>query len=299
MEIAMNHKARTFLFIAVLMSAYAATHVDQSLAQSGREGSPAPSQETHLLPAAPGIEPVWRKAVDGIAVRLKEALDQYKSGKTEQAKKTVTGAQFDRYKNSLLETAVRKSISLRKDFENNARFTEILALMSKGAPETRIQESINALSKSLEEDLPALKLVEGAIPKEVLDEAKRKIPEKDWLKVSEEVSAAVVGAIGMYSKGKKSEALALVKEAYFDDYDESGLEAKIDSANRDANLRLGSHFSKLARQMESGEPPERIERTEAELKSEMKTVVSTLDQDRANGVTSFFSRVSTTVRAWF
>jgi len=295
----MKHKARTFLFVAALMSAFSTALAHQSQAQSESKDTTALSQEVRRLPATSGIEPVWRKAVDGVAAKLKEALNQYESGKTEQAKKTVTSAQFDGYKNSLLETAVRKSVSQRKDFENNARFTEILALMNKGEPASRIQETISILSESLEDDLPALKLVEGAVPKEVLEEAKRRVQEKDWFIISEEVSAAIGGAIGMYSKGKKSEALGLVKETYFENYDESGLEAKIDSVSRDANLRLGAHFSKLARQMESNEPPERIEQTAVELKSEMETAVSTLGKYRANGVASFFSRVSTAVRAWF
>lgn len=294
----MQHSVRTAIFTAVLISGFATGFTLRPGISPARAESGTPSRETQS-PVAAGIEPVWQKAVTAIEVKLKAALELYRNGKGEQARKAVTAAQFEGYKNSLLETAVRKHVSQRKDFENNGYFTEIITLLSQGEPAAKIEECVARLSRSLEQDLPQLKLVEGAVSKEMLEEARKRIPEKDWRKVSEELSAAVGGAVGMYARGKRSEALELAKDAYFENYDESGLEAKIDSVNHDANLHVGAVFSTVVRQMEAGEAPERIEQIREELKVDIGEAVSVAGRGHSDGATGFFHRMTGGLRAWF
>jgi high-affinity iron transporter len=291
-------RASSVFFVAALTAALATAPVHPSLMGPARADTGTQSRESST-PAATGIEPVWKKAVAGIEAKLKAALELYKSGKTEQAKKAVTAAQFEGYKNSLMETAVRRHVSQRRDFQNSERFTEIVTFMSQGEPAAKIEESIAKLSKSLEEDLPNLRLVEGAVPKEMLEEARKRIPEKDWRKVSQEVDAAIGGAVGMYAQGKTMQAAELARDAYFENYDESGLEAKIDSVSHDANMRLGMRFSTLVRQMDAGEPPERIEQTREELKTELQEAVAGISRGVGDSAAGWFQRVSNEVQAWF
>lgn len=262
------------------------------------KSEPAPQSQS-ASSAAKGIEPVWQRAVAGIDARLKTALEMYKSCKMDQAKKAVTAAHFEGYKNSLMETAVRKHISQRKDFANNGLFTEIITLMGQNAPAPKIEEAIATLSKSLKQDLPGLPLVEGAVPKEMLEAAKRRIPEKDWRKVSEEVAASLGGAVTTYRQGKQSEAVKLAKETYFDNYDETGLEAKIDSASHDANAKLGKLFNKLVHQMDTAQPPERIEQTADELKKEIRKIAGSLAGSHLDESANLWRRLTSGARTLF
>lgn len=295
----MSSFLRIFAFAATVMILSSPVLVRLTHAQPDNGKSQPAPQGQDRSSAAKGIEPVWQRAVAGIDAKLKAALELYKACKMDQAKKAVTAAHFEGYKNSLLETAVRKHISQRKDFANNGLFTEIITLMGQNAPAPKIDEAIATLNQSLKQDLPGLPLVEGAVPKEMLEAAKRRIPEKDWRKVSEEVAASLGGAVTTYRQGKQSEALELAKETYFDNYDETGLEAKIDSVSHDANAKLGNLFNKLVHQMDTAQPEERIEQTADELKTEIRKVAGSLGAGHSDESARLWHRVTGSVRAWF
>lgn len=234
------------------------------------------------------VERVWREAVEKIRAQLNEALHRYKKGSPEKAKKVVIAAQFEGYKNSLLETAVRRHISQKKDFENNDGFSAVLKAINNGESAKQIENRIGSLIKSLEEDLPGLALVDGAVSEKSAERTRSKIPEKDWSKLSKEIAAAVGGAIEMYARGNTRQAVEMIKEIYYDNYDGSGFEAKIDSVDRTANEKLGARFSELVRLMQAGEPPERIRWLQRKTKADLENAVSKLAQRPPGSATGFF-----------
>ena len=80
--------------------------------------------------SAPDIEPAWLQALENIQSGLINALNVYKKGDPQKAAELVIQTQFDDYKNSLFETAVRRHVSQKKDFENNSNFSEIAGISS-------------------------------------------------------------------------------------------------------------------------------------------------------------------------
>jgi len=231
-------------------------------------GGSQPAKEA--APEAKGggnVEPVWQQAMNNIRTNLAGALDAYRKGDAKGASELVIRTQFDEYKNSLFETAVRRNVSQAKDYENNSAFAEIAGMMEKGAPADKIEPQIAALVTGLQADLPGLPLVDGAVasgkPAEKADRS-----QKDWTKVNAELFAQVEKAIALYGKGDKLEAIELVQDAYFDIFEASGMEAKIGARDAAFKSKLEGHFNKIISQMKGDAPVEEIAPTFSSLKVE-------------------------------
>ncbi|WP_298433590.1 FTR1 family protein [Geobacter sp.] len=239
--------------------------------------------------APTNIEPVWRQCFENIQSRLARALDTYRKGDAKGAADQVIQAQFDEYKNSLLETAVRRHVSQKKDYENNAGFAEVAGMMQNGGKPEKVEARIAALVKGVEKDLPGLPVIDGAVsPREAGKLADNDAAEKDWKKVNSDLFAEIDKAIALYEKGERKEASILVQGAYFDVFEASGMEAKIGA--RDANFkgRLEGHFSKIAGQMKNGAPVEEIQGTFAMLKRDFEKGADMLGKGKDSPMTLFF-----------
>ena len=217
--------------------------------------------------AGGNVEPVWQQAYENIQVNLSKALDACKKGDANGAAELVIRTQFDDYKNSLLETAVRRNVSQGKDYENNAAFAEIASLMRGGATPGTVEPLVSALVKGLQADLPGLPLVEGAASSGKVA-AKAEESGKDWGKVNQELFGAIDNAIALYEKGGALEAVELVQDTYFDVFEASGMEAKIGARDAAFKAKLEGHFNKIISQMKASAPVDQIQATFTALKGD-------------------------------
>lgn len=251
------------------------------------EASDAPAKEPVAEDgAAAGIESVWQQSFDNIQARLAKALDAYKKGNTKGAAELVIQTQFDDYKNSLLETSVRRNISQQKDYENNSGFADIAAMIGKGDAPEKVEGQIAALVKGLQSDLPGLPLVDGAAAGKAV--AKDEAPAKDWAKVNADLFAEIDKAIAVYEKGDAMEAGILVQEAYFDVFEASGMEAKIGLRDANFKAKLEGHFSRIVAQMKSGAPVDEINKTLAAMKADFDKGAEMLGKGSDSPMALFF-----------
>lgn len=220
------------------------------------EASDAKKSQADRESRAGNIEPVWRQSFENIRASLAEALVAYRKGEANKGVEIVIRAQFDDYKNSLLETTVRRQVSQNKDYENNSGFAEIAALMQKGAAPEIVETRIAALVEGLQADLPGLPLVDGAVSSKAA--AKPAAPEKDWSKVNADLFAAIDKAITLYEKGERQDAVGLMQDTYFDIFEASGMEGKIGARDANFKAKLEGHFNMVISRMKGGAPVERI-----------------------------------------
>lgn len=213
------------------------------------------------------VEPVWQQSFDNIRGKLAQALDAYRKGDAKGAAELVIQTQFDDYKNSLLETAVRRNVSQGKDFENNAGFAEIAGMIQGGAAPGQVEPKVAALLAGLQADLPGLPLVDGAASSDQVA-AKGDAAQKDWTKVNAELFAEIEKAIALYEKGEAGEAVELVQDTYFDVFEASGMEGKIGARDAAFKAQLEGHFNKIISQMKGGVPVEQIRATFDTLKED-------------------------------
>ena len=246
---------------------------------------------------AKNIEPVWRQALENIQVRLGKASDAYRKGDARGAADIVIQTQFDEYKNSLFETAVRRHISQRKDYENNAGFTEIAGMIQSGTAPDKVEARIAALEKGLQEDLPCLPIIDGAISRRDAEKsAAGGEPEKDWKKVTADLFAEIDKAIALYEKGDGKEAAILVQEAYFDVFEASGMEAKIGARDGNFKAKLEGHFSMIAGQMKNGAPVEKIQGAVAALKIDFEKGAEMLGKGKDSPMALFIYSLMIIIR---
>ncbi len=237
------------------------------------------------------IEPVWLKAVEDIQSELERALEAYKKSDVKSASALVINAQFDGYKNTLLETAVRRHISQGKNYENNSGFSEIIGMMRDGKTAMEIEQRISGLMESLRGDLPGLPVVEGAVSKretEKIAKAEEEIPDKDWARVAENLFSEIDKAILLYEKGEKKIAVGLVQDIYFDIFEASGMEAKIGARDAGFKAELEGHFNMLVGQMKKDAPVDDIQKTLTAMKADFDKAINMLGKGADSPVALLF-----------
>jgi len=200
------------------------------------------------VPQAPRVmHPHWARTVDAIAAGLETAAAAYDAGRGEEARARILQTQYDSYKNSLLETAVRRHVSQRQDAEYNSEFVRIAGLVRDGRPASMVRGSITALVDDLRRTLPGVPLIDG-----VAVEAEARTPDQDWGAVRDGVAAGVAKALALYGEGKVQPAQSLIQETYFDVFEASGMEARIGARDAAFKTALEGHFSRLVALMKAG-----------------------------------------------
>jgi high-affinity iron transporter len=264
-------------------------------------GKSEPNQnKPATVQAAGNIEPAWQQALATIQSGLNNALEQYKKGDAKIATSQVIQTQYDGYKNSLLETAVRRHISQKKDFEYNSGFSDISGLMQKGVSPADVDKRISSLIAELQADLPGLPLIDGAASaKEVEKTAGNDTAGKDWSKVTAELYEGIEKAIALYSQGSVKEAIIKIQDTYFDVFEGSGMESKIGA--RDVNFKstLESHFSKMVGQMKNGADAAALQADLAAMKSDFSKAVDMLGKGQDSPFTLFVYSLMIILREGF
>jgi len=277
---------------------------------SGLEGGvelvAEPSKETNGQEGAPavigvgGIEPAWQEAFENIQRGLGNALEAYKQGDAGKAAALVNQTHFDHYKSSLLETAIRSNISQKKNFEHSSDFSDIEGMIRSGKEPASVEASIAGLIKGLQEDLPGLPLVEGAVSKKALPKSSGgEVADKDWTKVTADLFRELDNAVALHAKGESRDAVRLVQDAYFDVFEASGMEAKIGA--RDAGLKseLEGHFSLIAGKMKKGASVQELEGPLAAMKKDFEKASGMLGKGKDSPLTLFFYSLMIILREGF
>lgn len=242
------------------------------------------------------IESIWLQALGKIQSELEKALEAYKNGNTKDGKDFVIQAQFDGYKNTLLETAVRRYVSQKKDYENNSAFSEIIGMIHKGESPEKVKMRITNLINALEDDLPGLPLVEGAVSKKI---SRKEVPDKDWSQITARLFAEIEKAIVFYDKGETKDAVTLVQDTYFDVFEASGMETKVGSRDDSLKARLESHFSMMVGQMKDNAPLGDILKTLKGMKADFGKAVNLLSKGAETPIALFFYSLMIILREGF
>ena len=221
------------------------------------------------------VEPVWQQSFNNIQATLGKALEAYRKGDAKSAADLVIQAQYDDYKNSLFETAVRRHKSLKKDYENNAGFTGIASMMQSGAAPEKVQSQINALISGLSDDLSGLPLVDGASAEKGTP-SPSETGDKDWGKVNAGIFSEIEKAIQLYQNGDAQGAVQLVQNVYFDIFEASGMEGKIGARDANFKAKLEGHINMIISQMKAGVPMETVQGNFAALKVDFQKAAEML-----------------------
>ena len=234
------------------------------------------------------VELIWKQVVDNIEVQLGQALVLYKNGEAEKAGLLVIKTLFDEYKNSLLETAVRRFNSQQKDFVNNADFSHIASSMRGGEPYEQIELRVKKLVKELRQDILGLPLIEGAASeKEIQKVENERIINQDWRNISQNFSFRLQKMVQLHRDGKPEEACSVLEKAYLDIFEGSGMEALVSKKDPDSLRQFSSSFSSLMQKIKAGEPVSEVEALARQMQQDFEEAVVTIE--KGNNFLSFLS----------
>ncbi|MBK5951323.1 iron permease [Rhodobium orientis] len=221
-------------------------HVLEAEPAAGAATAPETAQAAPAEPQT--VEPHWVSVTERIGALIDSAADAYEAGDPDKARDLITEAQFDGYKNSLLETVVRRYVSQAQDVAYNAEFRRISGLVDDGKPARMVRASGQVLVNDMQDVLPGLPLIEGT---SVVEEAPQETGERNWRTVADNVLDEMRKAIALHQDGDTGKAVGAVQDAYFDVFEGSGMESTLGA--RDAGLmsRIEAHFSKLMGLMKS------------------------------------------------
>jgi len=247
--------------------------VEDLMTELGRVARVLNGEELQLEEGAAPSDPTWQAVLDKIRLQLDQARIAYVDDRVDEAKRLVQQAQFQGYKNSLLETAVRRHVSAAKDYKNNDAFTKLIAAMNDQSPDFVIEMSIKKMTDSLRDELPGLPLVDGVEP---VKATTAQVPKKDWEKVVDQLLAEIDRAVAVYAGGTRGEAGMMVQDAYFDIFEASGMEAAIGALDASRKAELEQHFSLLVAQMKKGLPESELRETNAAMQDSFAAAATAL-----------------------
>lgn len=104
----------------------------------------------------------WTKVADEIEAVLHTATEAYAQGRAAEAKAAVSGAYFDLFEGSGMETAVSVHISDKRKAELEGMFGAVRSAMAAGKPRDYVDSGIKKLSSALHEDAARLSAKGGA-----------------------------------------------------------------------------------------------------------------------------------------
>lgn len=221
------------------------------------------------------VHPHWAGVVDGIAATLDRAAAAYEAGRGEDARALVMAAQFDGYKNSLLETAIRRHVSQRQESEYNTEFARIVGLVRDGNPPAMVRASATALVEDLRRTLPGVPLVDGVKAAEAVEDA---AASQDWRAVAGRIAAAVGKAVSLHRAGQPAQAVSMVQDTYFDIFEASGMEGRVGARDAAFKTTLEGHFSRIMARMKAGAPPADIDAAVAVMAADLERAAAMLQQ---------------------
>ncbi len=198
------------------------------------------------------IDRYWQDYFRLIDDLLSESITFYQDGKPAEARARIQKAQFEGFKNSEMEIAIRQNQSSAATQALNQEFTGLLTLADQPGKITEFGYSVTTLLQGLEERLEGLPIPAKASVNVMAEAAAGK--SANWAEVKGKIDQTMAHAIAQYEQGQTKQAVTAVQDAYFDLFEASGMEARVGARDGAAKLALEAHFTKLASLMNAGRP---------------------------------------------
>ncbi len=243
------------------------------------------------------ILPYWREQVLTIERLVNQGLASYRTSaqasseqekqeKLKNAAALVKQAQFEAYKNSDLETAIRLNRSGAKAADYNELFKDMIELADKPYSMQNLVAfgyQVANLTQDLKDELPGLPATRDS-QKQSQDED-NSVPKQDWQAVITGIDAAISQAIDTYQQGQVSEAMMAVQDAYFDRFEATGMENAVGARDTAFKSELEGYFTRIVSMMKAGS-------TLADIQVQQQALSSALDKGASmlgNGSQGFWA----------
>ncbi|MFC2553049.1 MAG: FTR1 family protein, partial [Rodentibacter sp.] len=198
------------------------------------------------------ILPYWQESFKTIDDLVAQAIEAYQQGDLSKAKQAFQQAQYDGYKNSEMEMAIRTHRSSEQSAAINQQFYNLIRLSEQADQMTEIAYQSTNLLQDIEEQLPSLPTTREEQNRQSTQAAQTtEQAEQDWQNIAKQVNQNIQQAIMLYEKGEHKKAILAVQDTYFDVFENSGMENKIGSRDSNFKAELEGYFTRLVSLMKA------------------------------------------------
>lgn len=237
----------------------------------------------HQLIAEPSdviIDPFWLERLNFIESKMTEAISFYKAGKVEEATRLIKDVQFAGFKNSLMETSIRRHHSQTNSFKINQLFSDLIEQVNSTKPILVIEKNKDFLVSSIRANLDLL-----PIPQTDASLGFKKTSNKKfiaWIDVKKSIINNLEEAVELYENGKQENAISKVQDTYFEVFEESGMEEELALKNAELKNLLESHFSLLIAGIKKGNHKEQIQKVIDTMEQDLNRALELLDNEETS-----------------
>ncbi len=224
------------------------------------------------------LEPQWLELFSRIEDKYAGALQAFKTGDLEESKRLIIAAQFEDYRNGMMETAIRRYVSQIRDGQIQGEMGRIVrAINAKEIEEgAELEDALTRLKNSIYLALSDLPKEASALAQGV-EAPKEESSKKDFSPVVIELEKRMNSAIQKYEAGERAQAMSLVQDSYFDVFEESGMELKIGAVDNTLKTAIEATFSQIVALMKTEGNLAAIKEAIAVLNSQLKEGVKRLE----------------------
>lgn len=203
-------------------------------------------------------------SVSLVELDLERALSLYRIGDSKNAKEELKFARYHGFKNTGLEAMIKKELSYAHAKEIENHFSRLESMIDSSLSYEALHQESEALLERLyqiAQGLPELEQ-QGAV--------------KNWHEVVKRIDLALAEALDLYSQNAMKQAISKVQSAYFDIFEESGMEQAILILSEDRKLKAEQRFRSLTDMMKKGESPSRLKNYANEMHQDFSQLAEAL-----------------------
>ncbi|VEH66591.1 high-affinity Fe2+/Pb2+ permease [Rodentibacter pneumotropicus] len=167
------------------------------------EGHKLDADGQHSVYQNTQILPYWQQSFKTIDDLLAQAIEAYEQGNFTKAKQSFQQAQYDGYKNSEMEMAVRTHRSSEQSAAINQQFYNLIRLSEQADQMTEIAYQSTNLLQDIEELLPALPTTREEQNQQDNVAQSGENAQQDWQKIADQVNQGIQQAISLYKKANR------------------------------------------------------------------------------------------------
>ena len=219
------------------------------------------------------IAPWWQEQMKGIEQELSIMENAYKMGDKESALKAAQTAHFTYYKNSDLETAIRRNYSMRMGEVINLDFLELSRiLLDKKVHISSIRQQVAEIKENILKTLPNLPLTDKLKEKriDIISQQERiKSLSKDYTLDLQALNQELEKVLTEYRNHNSESSLNLLQNAYFTYWQSSGLEKSLEVNYRQ---KIIHNFSHLVNSIKKQSPSESLVKQVSSLQQSLQQI---------------------------
>lgn len=202
--------------------------------------------------------------MDMIQSDLERTLDLYKIGDSKNAKETLKFALYHGYRNTGFKSQIEKERSFEEAKAMEEKFLRLEALIEDPHQSHLVILEMNVLQEAIRAVLPKLSPL------------MKQATIKNWHSVAQEIKEALFEAVVLYEHNAIKEAVSKVQSAYFDIFENSGMEEAILALSEDRKLKAEQRFRIFSEMMKKKEAVTTLLNYTEEMDRDLKELASTM-----------------------